>query len=247
MTESSTTLHWIYVAVMAASGLAIFLMSRNPKGVPSYKYLIHIFVVIWSGLAYTSIALGQGVLEVGDQTVYYARYIDWVVTTPLLLLSLVLTGHYTLKLEGPITAGLLGSQVIMVLTGLVGDLSTGPARWIWYIAGCVALLVVFRLMWSELYLKAKQQGPELTEAYKGSVVFLSVQWLLYPLVWAIGSPGLGLLDEAATTAFFIFLPIISKSGFAFYNLGKLRALPSHLHQGAADPREAEDAGKVVLA
>ena len=39
---------------------------------------------------------------------------------------------------------------------------------------------------------------------------------------------------------FIILPIVSKAGFAFYNLGKLRALPDHLHQGAADPRSAEE-------
>jgi len=104
---------------MAASALAFLLMSRNPKGVPQYKYLIHTFVVIWSGLAYASLAMSQGQTEVLGQTVYYARYIDWVVTTPLLLLSLVLTGKYTIDMEGPITGGLLGSQVIMILTGLV--------------------------------------------------------------------------------------------------------------------------------
>ncbi len=247
MSETSTLLHWIYVAVMALSGLAFFVMSRQPRGVPRYKYMIHIFVVIWSGLAYTALALGQGTTEVGGESVYFARYIDWVVSTPLLLLSLVLTGHYTLKLEGPITAGLLGSQVIMIVTGLVGDLSTGTARWVWYLAGCVALVIVLRLMWSELYVKAEEQGPELTQAYKGSAVFLSVQWLLYPTVWAIGSPGLGLISEAATSAFFIFLPIISKSGFAFYNLGKLRALPMHLHQGAADPQESRKADQLAVA
>ena len=247
MTDTAVTLHWIYVAVMAASALYIFVLSRDPRGVPKYKYLIHIFVVVWSGLAYTALALGQGTVDVGGETVYFARYIDWVVSTPLLLLSLVLTGHYTLKLEGPITAGLLGSQVIMILTGLVGDLSTGPARWVWYLAGCVALFIVIRLMWSELYVKAREQGPELTQAYKGSAVFLTVQWLLYPTVWAIGTPGLGLIDAAATTAFFIFLPIISKSGFALYNLSKLRALPDHLHRKAADPREPSTGNVVVSA
>ena len=245
MDSTSITLHWIYVAVMAASALYFFLLSRDPKGVPNYKYLIHIFVVVWSGLAYTALALGQGTVEVGDQTVYFARYVDWVVSTPLLLLSLSLTGQYTLKLEGPITAGLLGSQVVMILTGLVGDLSTGSARWIWYIAGCVALFIVLRLMWNELYVKAKEQGPELTAAYKGSAAFLTVQWLLYPTVWALGSPGLGLFGELATSAFFIFLPIISKSGFALYNLSKLRALPAYLHHGAAHPHESKT-GKVVV-
>lgn len=225
---------------MALSAVAILVMARNPKGVPQYKYMIHAFVVIWSGLAYSALALGQGTVAVGGETVYFARYLDWVVSTPLLLLSLVLTGKYTLKLEGSITAGLLGSQIIMILTGLIADLSATENRWFWYIAGCVALLVVFRLMWKELYAKAKIQGPELTAAYKASAVYLSVQWLLYPLVWALGSPGLAVFNPTLTSVLFIILPIVSKSGFAFYNLAKLRALPDHLHQGAANPRTAKE-------
>ena len=240
MDTTDVLLHWAYVAVMFVSAVIILSMARKPKGVPQYKYLIHTFVVVWSGLAYSAIAFGQGTVEIGGETVYFARYLDWVVSTPLLLLSLVLTGKYTLKLEGSITAGLLGSQVIMVLTGLIGDLSPEANRWYWYIAGCVALLVVYRLMWKELYEKAKIQGPELTAAYKGSAVFLSVQWLLYPLVWALGTPGLALFGPLLTSVLFIILPIVSKAGFAFYNLGKLRALPDHLHQGAADPRSAEE-------
>ncbi len=240
MTETDVLLHWAYVAVMALSAVAILLMARQPKGVPQYKYLIHAFVVIWSGLAYSAIAFGQGTIEVGGETVYFARYLDWVVSTPLLLLSLVLTGKYTLKLEGSITAGLLGSQIIMILTGLIADLSPSENRWFWYIAGCVALLSVYRLMWRELYEKAKIQGPELTAAYKASAIYLSVQWLLYPLVWALGSPGLGAFDPLLTSVLFIILPIVSKSGFAFYNLSKLRALPDHLHQGAANPRSADE-------
>ncbi len=239
MTSTDVILHWSYVAVMALSAVAILSMARKPKGVPQYKYLIHAFVVIWSGLAYSAIALGQGTIEIGGETVYFARYLDWVVSTPLLLLSLVLTGKYTLKLEGAITAGLLGSQVIMILTGLIADLSPAENRWFWYIAGCMALLVVYRLMWKELYEKAKIQGPELTAAYKGSAVFLSVQWLLYPLVWALGSPGLAIFDPLLTSVLFIVLPIVSKAGFAFYNLSKLRGLPDHLHQGAANPRTVE--------
>ena len=240
MSETDVLLHWGYVAVMALSAAAILFMARAPKGVPQYKYLIHAFVVIWSGLAYAAIAFGQGTIEINGETVYFARYCDWVVSTPLLLLSLVLTGKYTIKIEGAITAGLLGSQVIMVLTGLIGDLSTGSTRWFWYIAGCVALIVVYRLMWRELYAKAKIQGPELTAAYRASAVFLSVQWLLYPTVWALGTPGLGIFNPLLTSVLFIILPIVSKSGFAFYNLSKLRALPDHLHQGAANPRDARE-------
>lgn len=229
MNTLESQLHWLYVAVMAASAIAFLSMSSNPKGVPQYKYLIHTFVVIWSGLAYAALAMGQGKTEAFGQTVYYARYIDWVVTTPLLLLSLVLTGKYTVDMKGPITAGLLGTQVIMILTGLVAELSPEGPRWFWYLSGCVALIVVLRLFWGPLNEIASQQGDHIRRVYRGSALFLTVQWLLYPLVWALGTPGLGLLNPFLTTALLILLPIVSKAGFAFYNLGKLRNLPHHLH------------------
>ena len=39
---------------------------------------------------------------------------------------------------------------------------------------------------------------------------------------------------------FIMLQIVSKAGFSFYNLNKLRALPDDLRQGAAYPRSSEE-------
>ena len=90
-------------------------------------------------------------------------------------------------------------------------------------------MAVLCMFWGPLYAKAAGQHPEIERVYRGSAVFLTVQWLLYPTVWALGTPGLELLGPLLTTFLLILLPIISKAGFAFYNLSKLRALPDHLH------------------
>lgn len=232
MNNLETTLHWVYVAVMFGSAFIFQLLNRSPKGVPHYKYLIHTFVVVWSGLAYASIALGQGTLEQQDGTVHFARYIDWVVTTPLLLLSLNLTGKFNLKVEGTLTASLLGSQVIMIITGLIAELSATDVKWFWYTIGCIALLVVLYIMWSPLKDKADSQGPEIAAVYKKSAAFLTFQWFAYPAVWALGSMGLGMLNATTTTVLFIVLPIVSKAGFGFFNLLMLRALPVSIKQKA---------------
>jgi bacteriorhodopsin len=81
-------------------------------------------------------------------------------------------------------------------------------------------------MWQPLKHKAETQNPYIADVYKKSALFLSVQWLAYPLVWAIGSMGAGLLDETTTTVLFIVLPIISKAGFGFFNLLLLRNIPA---------------------
>lgn len=226
MNETEVLLHWVYVAIMFGSGFAFYIMSRNRKGIPYFKYIIHIFVVIWSGLAYSALALNQGTIEFNGQAVHFARYLDWVVTTPLLLLSLALTGKLTTRNEGWLIGALMGTQAIMILTGLVAELSPDPSRqYFWYILGCIALVIVLYIFWGPLLRIAKTQGPNLEKVYRASAVFLTVQWILYPLVWLIGSMGMQLLDSFTTTVLFLILPVVSKAGFGFFNLIKLRNLP----------------------
>ena len=232
MSNLEITLHWIYVAIMFGTAVVFQIMARDQKLIPGYKYLIHTFIVVWSGLAYAAIAFGKGQTVYDDTTVYYARYIDWVVTTPLLLLSLVLTGKYSISMQGTLTPALLGTQVIMIVTGLVAELSTGTAQWFYYIAGCVALVVVLGIMWGPLLAKAKGQDEAIHQVYRKSAMFLTFQWLAYPTVWLIGVQGLGLLNKETTTVLFIILPIISKAGFGLYNLYLLRSLPLSIRQEA---------------
>jgi bacteriorhodopsin len=234
MNSTEIILHWLYVIVMFGSAIAFYILSNNPKGVPQYKYLIHIFVVVWSGLAYSALALDQGYAIVNEQKVHYARYIDWVVSTPLLLLSLTLTGKYNLKVEGTLTGALLGSQVIMILTGLVAELSPENVQYYWYAAGCIALVVVLYIFWGPLLEKARLQNEDIIRVYRYSAAYLTFQWIAYPVVWLIGQPGLGWLSPTVSVALFIILPIISKAGFGFFNLFLLRNMENTESKVAID-------------
>jgi bacteriorhodopsin len=225
MNETEQLLHWIYVGLLTLSGIAFYIKSNDPKGIPQYKYTIHIFIVLWSALLYSALAMNQGTIIFNGQEVHYARYLDWVVTTPLLLLSLALTGKLLTRKEGWLIGSMMGTQVIMILTGLAAELSSpGFSQYFWYGLGCVALVVVLYIFWGPLLGIAKTQGRAIERVYTKSATFLSIQWVLYPLLWIIGQPGLQLIGSFWTTVGFLILPIISKAGFGFYNLGLLRNL-----------------------
>jgi bacteriorhodopsin len=225
MTELEVLLHWVYVAIMVGSGISFYVMSKKPRKIPYYKYTIHIFIVIWSALGYSALALNQGTIVVFDQVVHYARYLDWIVTTPLLLLSLCLTAKLTTRNEEWLIGTLLGTQVIMIVTGLVAELSANPTyQYFWYIIGCIALVVILYIMWNPLLRISKTQGKGIEKVYVASAVYLSVQWVLYPIVWLIGQPGIQAIDSFTTTLLFLILPVVSKAGFGFFNLIKLRNL-----------------------
>ena len=226
--DTQSLLHWLYVAGMGAGVLLFWFWSREPRGVPRYEYLIAMFIPVWSGLAYTAMAFGQGKLAVAGQTTHYARYIDWAVTTPLLLLALGLTAmFYIPKSERRVTllAGLVGADVVMILCGLVADLSTRPTvRFTWYLLGCAALVVVLWVIWGPLRRVAAGQGARLSGIYSKLALYLSVLWLGYPTVWLLGPSGLGLLNQTTDTLLFVVLPFFSKVVFSILDLSWLRGL-----------------------
>lgn len=228
---------WFYVACMAAGALLFAVWSRSPREVPQYEYVIAIFIPVWSGLAYTAMALDQGVLEVAGRTVYVARYLDWLVTTPLLLIALASTGMFFRPLDKSTLATLVGLDVIMILSGLIADLTVRPGvQWFWYIVGCVCLALILLLIWGRVRREAYAHNDDIGAAYTRIAAYFTVLWLGYPIVWALGPSGVGLLDSTTDVALFVILPIFSKVGFSIYDLYELRKLaPRYPDFDQSDP------------
>jgi bacteriorhodopsin len=245
-----TTLHWLYVAAMTLGALYFWSLSRNPKGVPQSEYLVAIFIPIWSGLAYMAMALDQGKVEVAGRLVHYARYIDWIVTTPLLLLSLSWTAMQFIKKDWTLIGFLMSTQVVVITTGLIADLSAQNwVRYLWYICGTAAFLVVLWGIWVPLRAKARSQGSELATLYQKLTIYFTVLWIGYPVVWIIGPAGFGLVNRDIDTLLFCVLPFFSKVGFSFLDLHGLRGLQNRQSEtgfvGEASRNENRVADRVL--
>jgi len=223
---------WLYVICMSAGALLFFSWSRNPSGVARYEYVIAMIIPIWSGLAYMAMALGQGIIEVDGREIYLARYLDWLVTTPLLLWALASTAMFHRPLNKSLIGALMVTDVIMILSGLFADLTSNEAvQWLWYIIGCVCLALVLWITWGPLRQIAADQGREIKTTYTRVVTYLTVLWLGYPLIWALSPSGVGLFGQTTSTALFVVLPIFSKVGFSILDLHELRKLGQHTPQG----------------
>ncbi|MGB3806908.1 MAG: bacteriorhodopsin [Erythrobacter sp.] len=79
----------------------------------------------------------------------------------------------------------------------------------------------------------KEIGPAFTRVN----TYFTAMWLGYPIIWALGPLGLGLLDSLTEVALFVILPIFSKVGFSIYDLHELRKLaPKFPQYDEPDPR-----------
>jgi bacteriorhodopsin len=182
-------------------------------------YIITIFIPAIAAAAYFSMATGFGLIEVdvaglGTLDIYWARYADWLFTTPLLLLDLALLANA----DRNTIATLIGLDVFMIGTGLVGALATEGqlTRILWWAISTGAFVVLLYYLVGSLSAQAAQQAGEVGTLFGRLRNLVIVLWSLYPVVWILGTEGgLNIIPLGIETAAFMVLDLTAKVGFGF--------------------------------
>jgi len=178
-------------------------------------YAITILVPGIASAAYLSMFFGIGLTEVevagrGMLDIYYARYADWLFTTPLLLLDLALLA----KVDRVTIGTLIGVDALMIVTGLVGALSeTMLARYTWWLVSTIAMIVVLYFLATSLRTAAKQRSEEVQKTFNTLTVLTLVLWTAYPILWILGTEGAGVVGLGVETLAFMVLDVSAKVGF----------------------------------
>lgn len=212
-------------SIMALASLVIY--ATGNKTFPSRHHtLMHAAVTFIAATAYLAMALGFGNLGLDNGTiVYFARYVDWSITTPILLAGLVMLAFHEHgkpgEMGGFLTA-IIVLDVMMVITGLLSSLAeTSAAKWVWYLWSCAAFLGVIYLLWGPLRSLAVKRGQALAGAYYKNVTLLTVVWLIYPIVFLVGPEGLQIVTDPTSIWAFLVLDVIAKVFYAFYAASNL--------------------------
>lgn len=141
-------------------------------------------MAVGDGVSLTEIKVKESHKHVPDtyQTVYretyWARYVDWSLTTPLLLMDLA----FLAGLSGASILVAVIADLIMILTGLFAALTTDEgAQWGYYAMACIAyLVVIYQLAINGREVAKKQDGK--TATFFASIgAFTLVLWTVYPV------------------------------------------------------------------
>jgi bacteriorhodopsin len=110
--------------------------------------------------------------------VYWARYVDWSLTTPLLLLDLSLLAG----LNGAHIIIAIVADLIMVLTGLFAAYGRSRAdKWGWYTMACIAFLVVIYQLVVNGSLTSKAKGNKVGKFFAAISLYTILIWTAYPM------------------------------------------------------------------
>jgi bacteriorhodopsin len=182
MLAVATTALFILGFVGMAAGTLYFLLERNElkaanRGVAVYAAIIT-FVATIMYFMMMNLAIAGGV----NQTMPL-RYIDWIITTPLLLLEFGVVAALAGKVQKGLIARLMVADVIMIVTGFLGEISAPGevATYIWFIISCLAWIWIIVEVFS---LKATGKGYA-AKAVNTMKWFVIIGWSIYPLGTAI--------------------------------------------------------------
>lgn len=140
--------------------------------------------------------------------IFYVRYIDWFVTTPLLLLDLLLT----CGLPTPTIVYTILINEIMIVTGLVGALVKSSYKWGYFVFGCVAFFFVAYTVVIEGRSHARALGNDIAKTYTLCGVWTIFLWFLYPIAWGLSEGG-NVIPSDSEAIFYGILDILAKPGF----------------------------------
>ena len=227
--------------VLMMLGMVYFLAQGWGVEDPRKKefYIITTLIPGIAAASYLSMFFGFGLTEVSLETgrvvdVYWARYADWLFTTPLLLLDIGLLAGASNRDIG----ALVGLDAFMIVTGLAATLmKVVIARYAFWTISTIAMLLLLYFLFAVF----TEAASDLDEDAKGTFNVLRnlilVAWTLYPILWLIGTEGAGVVNLYVETLLFMILDVTAKVGFGFILL-RSRAITD---EGSAPTPSAEEA------
>lgn len=208
---------WITFALMAFSALGFTVMgAMKPMNFRSHAF-VSVGICSIAAAAYYALATNSGFASVPvspgssvTRSMFYARYIDWFFTTPLLLLDVLLIAGTPFGT----TLWIMFCDVAMIVLGLFGAVTVGKFKWGWFGAACLfQVLITYGLLVPGLA-SARNRSPTLVKLYAGFAIYLAILWFGYPIVWGLAE-GSNTITSDAEAASYAGLDIAAKVIFGW--------------------------------
>lgn len=215
----SHTLLWLTTLIMTGGGLFILLTGKRRTPSEELHTVLHGIVPLIAACSYFAMATGQGAVILGADAAgvgtgrifYFARYIDWTFTTPLLLVTLCMTAMHAGEKRAGAFAGIVLADLMMIATAFFfGASEVAWIKWTWFIISCAAFLGVYYVVWVSNMQANALERDDVQASYRRNATILSVLWLIYPIILAVAPDGLHWIGDTASVLLIGILDVVSK-------------------------------------
>lgn len=196
---------------VVGSALAIRLATADDVNAERGQFVYLTLIPGFAGLMYVFMALDIGTVTVGSETIVVPRYIDWLITTPLLV------GYVAHVAGAPRRwiAGVMTADAVMIVTGSIATVTTGPTKLAFFVLSGVFHLSLFYVLYAVLPKYAREHAERLVlfELLQNHIGLL---WLAYPLVWGIGVSGLGIVSATGVSLIIVYIDVVAKVPYVYF-------------------------------
>jgi bacteriorhodopsin len=140
-------------------------------------------------------SLGKTALDYGfaNYNVGY-RYIDWLLTVPLLLVELVAVLGLVKAIQSSLLKRLVPAAAAMIILGYPGDIKSelfGISNSMWGLLSTIPFLYIMYVLWVELSKSLSSQSEKVRKIFQGLRLLLIATWGVYPItfIMAMNSTG----------------------------------------------------------
>lgn len=125
------------------------------------------------------------------------RYVDWLLTVPLLLVETVAVLALPSKEARPLLIKLAGASVLMIAAGYPGEISHDlVTRIIWGTISTIPFAYILYVLWVELSKSLGRQPAGVQTLVRNLRLLLLFSWGVYPIAYLL--PMLGITGTTAT-------------------------------------------------
>lgn len=114
------------------------------------------------------------------------RYVDWLLTVPLLLVEAVAVLALPIKETRPLLIKLAVASVVMIATGYPGEISTDlTTRVIWGTVSTIPFAYILYVLWVELSRSLVRQPGAVQTLVRSMRLLLLLSWGVYPIAYLL--------------------------------------------------------------
>ena len=212
---------------VAAFGASfIFFILAQSRVAPKYRISLIVSALVVGIAAYHYFRIGHSWTAAytltGDQYVWSGipfndayRYVDWLLTVPLLVIELVLVLTLAKSTQASLITKLGIAAAAMILLGYPGEVSAdNGTRALWGALSSIPFVYIVYVLWAELGKAIERQGEEVGVLFRNIRLLLLLTWGFYPIVYM--APFLGISGASAETAIqvgYTIADVLAKAGY----------------------------------
>jgi sensory rhodopsin len=199
------------VSLLVGTAVAARLTFADDETAGSGRFQYLLIIPGVATVAYLIMALDIGTLTVGSQTIILPRYVDWLLTTPVMM------GYagYVAGAPRRWIATIAGSIAVVIAVGAGATVATGPTKWALFTASSVVQLGVFWILY-RVFPTYAANHPERQGLFWLLQNHVGVLWLAYPLIWVFSPAGLGAISASAATMVIVYMDVVAKTPYVYF-------------------------------